>query len=220
LPLLLLLPPFVVDAAECFLSAIKFPFLARLIGALRLDWLSANVAPARRFRRTQAGRCGGAGAGRTPNPGLKRRTAMADKRRLVCPRCEAINAVPTDRPAEAAKCGRCHEKLFQGAPLELSGAQLERHVANSDVPVIVDFWAPWCGPCRAMAPIFERAAASLEPRARFVKVNVDDNPEAAQRYGVQSIPALFAFSGGKLADRQVGVADMAALRGWVDRLAA
>ena len=144
---------------------------------------------------------------------------MADKHRIVCPSCDSINAVPADRPAEAAKCGRCHAPLFQGAVAEVSAGQLQKHLANSDVPVIVDFWAPWCGPCRAMAPIFQRAAEALEPRARFVKINVDENPEAAQRYGVQGIPALFAFRGGEVAARQAGVADLATLRGWVERFA-
>jgi thioredoxin 2 len=144
---------------------------------------------------------------------------MADKRRVVCPNCDTVNAVPDDKPAEAARCGRCHEKLFTAHPVELDGARLQKHLANSDVPVIVDFWAPWCGPCRAQAPIFERAALALEPRARFVKVNVDENPEAAQRYGVQGIPALFAFRGGRIAAQQAGLADLGVLKGWVDRLA-
>lgn len=145
---------------------------------------------------------------------------MAEKRRVVCPQCDTVNAVPSDRPAAAAKCGRCHAKLFTGAPIELTGDRLTRHLTHSDVPVIVDFWAPWCGPCQAMAPIFERATQALEPRARFVKVNVDENPEAAQTYGVQGIPALFAFKGGQVAARQAGVADMNTLKAWVDRFGA
>ncbi|HZZ89771.1 MAG TPA: thioredoxin TrxC [Caulobacteraceae bacterium] len=145
---------------------------------------------------------------------------MTGKQRVVCPSCDSVNAVPADRPAEAAKCGRCHAKLFQGAPLELSGDRLAKHLAGSDVPVIVDFWAPWCGPCRAMAPTFERAAQALEPKARFIKVNVDENPAAAQQYGVQGIPALFAFRGGKVSARQAGVTDLRTLTGWVDGLAA
>ena len=145
---------------------------------------------------------------------------MAVIRKVVCPHCDATNNVPADRPAAAAKCGRCHEKLFQGEPVALDGARLRKHLANSDVPVIVDFWAAWCGPCRAMAPIFERAAASLEPNARFVKVDVDANPDIAAQYGVQGIPALFAFKGGKVAARHSGVVDASVLRGWVDRFAA
>lgn len=141
-----------------------------------------------------------------------------EKRRIVCPHCDSISAVPIDRPAAAARCGRCHEKLFQGTPVELDAARLERHVANSDVPVIVDFWAPWCGPCRAIAPIFADAATTLEPKARFAKVNVDDNQEAARRYGIQGIPALFAFSGGKAAARQAGLGDPNLLRKWVEGL--
>jgi thioredoxin 2 len=142
---------------------------------------------------------------------------MAGKQRVVCPHCDTVNAVPADRPAEAAKCGHCHKRLFEGAPVALNSARLKRHVVNSDLPVVVDFWAPWCGPCRAMAPVFERAAETLEPGARFVKINVDENPDAAQQYGVQGIPALFVFRGGRVAARQAGVTDLATLRGWVEK---
>ena len=111
---------------------------------------------------------------------------MGDALHVVCPHCDGTNRLPPERLGEAAKCGRCKNSLFTGEPVALDAARFERHVAKSDLPLVVDFWAPWCGPCRAMAPIFEQAAKGLEPRARFIKVDVDQNPELARKYGVSA----------------------------------
>ena len=143
---------------------------------------------------------------------------MSETLHVVCPHCDAINRVPRRRLSEHPSCGQCHAALFTGAPVALDAARFDKHLGRSDLPIIADFWAARCGPCRVMAPVFEGAAGALEPRARFVKVDVDANPQLAARLGIQGIPALFAFRGGEVAARHAGVADLALLRGWVDRL--
>jgi thioredoxin 2 len=125
--------------------------------------------------------------------------AMTESLHAVCPHCSAVNRVPADRPASEARCGVCKAKLFTGEPIVLTSKTFDKHVERNDMPLIVDFWAPWCGPCRTMAPIFDRAAKELEPRARFAKVNVDEEPAIAARFGIRGIPTLIAFEKGKVA---------------------
>jgi thioredoxin 2 len=130
----------------------------------------------------------------------------------VCPHCNAVNRVAPDRPAAEAVCGSCKSRLFPGEPVALTASNFDKHIERSDVPVIVDFCAPWCGPCRAMAPIFARAAKELEPRARFAKVNVDEEPAIAGRYGIRGIPTLIVFDRAKVAKQHAGLVDINFLR--------
>jgi thioredoxin 2 len=133
---------------------------------------------------------------------------------VVCASCGAINRIPPDRPARQAKCGTCHQLLFAGAPITADAATFERHITRNDIPVIVDFWAPWCGPCHAMAPAFERAAAELEPDYRLLKVNTEEEPTLAARYGIRSIPTLMLFMGGREIARRAGASDTRGIVSW------
>ena len=141
-------------------------------------------------------------------------TVKTETVKVVCPHCDAANRLPAERDARAAKCGRCKSALFTGHPVAMTGEQFRKHLASSDVPLIVDFWAGWCGPCRAMAPVFDKAAQTLEPKARFVKIDVDAEPGLAQQYGVRGIPALFLFKDGKVAEHHAGMADIHLLDRW------
>ena len=138
---------------------------------------------------------------------------MTQPLHVVCPHCAAVNRLSSDRPAAEAICGACKSRLFPGEPIALTSATFDKHIARTDAPVIVDFWAPWCGPCRAMAPIFERAAKELEPRARFAKLNVDEEPAIASRYGIRGIPTLIVFDHGKIRKQHAGLVDINFLRG-------
>lgn len=136
-------------------------------------------------------------------------------RQIVCPHCTAINRVPADRPAKKAKCGGCHKALFEGKPVAVSAAGFATHVQRNDIPVVADFWAAWCGPCRAMAPAFERAAGEMEPQVRFLKVDTDAEQGLAAQYNIRSIPTLLLFRGGKVVAQRAGASDAASLQAWI-----
>ncbi len=136
---------------------------------------------------------------------------MDDRPHIVCPHCGAVNRVPRERPAAAALCGGCRRKLFDGHPVAVDPAGFEKHMRANDIPVLVDVWAPWCGPCRAMAPQFERAAAALEPDIRLIKLNADEAPDISARLGVRGIPALFLMQGGQVLGQTAGAMDARAI---------
>ncbi len=140
---------------------------------------------------------------------------MAEQLQIVCPHCDVINRLPVARLGQAATCGRCKRPLFEGRPLELSRNNFRRHVENTDIPVVVDFWAPWCGPCRMMAPVFAQAALQLEPHARLAKVNTEDEQELAGAFAIRSIPTLVIFKNGREIARQAGAMQGGQLLGWI-----
>lgn len=136
---------------------------------------------------------------------------------IVCPHCTAINRVPAGRQMDAAKCGKCHRPLFDGHPVAATTASFDRFVGRNDTPVVVDFWAEWCGPCKAMAPVYAAVAGELEPEFRFLKVDTEAEPELAARYRIQAIPTLMLFDRGRLVAQQPGAISRTALIDWLRR---
>ncbi len=141
---------------------------------------------------------------------------MSETLQIVCPSCGAINRIPAGKDPLKAKCGKCGGKLFNGKPVEVDDALFAKMVTKNSIPVVVDFWAEWCGPCKMMAPEFAKVAAEMEPRARFVKVDTERNQATAAQFRIMSIPTLMIFRDGRPVAQTAGAMPASQLRQWIE----
>jgi thioredoxin 2 len=142
---------------------------------------------------------------------------MAESLHIVCPHCDGINRVPQAKLGAGGKCGACHQPLFPGEPLALNQQRFQRHLTKNDIPLLVDFWASWCGPCQMMAPVFAQAAQQLEPRLRLVKINTEQEQALAAQLAIRSIPTLILYKQGHEVARMSGAMDLQNLLAWTQQ---